>query len=215
MNRCKQTHNLLSILLMTLPVTCSISLGAAPRILAPELWDNFCSGYPNEETALENLGSGPLQFLTTMAEVEVMAGRDFDGTNALQAAHGALGKQIVDMIRDMLVADQLKATAMQPPSLERFDIPACLWTDLDPQFARDTASNKHGDYKFTHIELTLPTTRIAECQAWLAGHPRQEKKVFESITLAKFPGLTTREYNAAYKAAFDIKVGRPRKPATK
>jgi hypothetical protein len=190
-----------------------IPLRAALPLLLPELWNSFCAKFRTEESALQDLDSDAQQFLTAMAELDVMNGRDVGGTSTQQAARGALSKRIVDLMRDMLVSGHLTATGMQPGSLARIEIPAELWTDLKFDFAQGTAVNSHFSFLYIQVATNLGSreTRIAACQAWLKSQPRQAKKILEPAAIAEFPGLASREYSAAYAAAYNTKPGRPRK----
>jgi hypothetical protein len=154
-----------------------------------------------------------------MAERDVQAGLDYDGESAAEAAHGARGKQIIDLIKAKLTKGELKASALQPPSLARVEIPAGLWGELCFEFAGSRAQAKTDGYKFVGVELSAnlgtTDTRTAACQAWLQGEVRQLKKIMQARAQDRIAGLTTREFDAAYSAVFPAKRGRPRKENNK
>lgn len=196
--------------------SASFPLSAAPRLLAPDLWEKFCGHFQTEESALQSLNSNPRRFLSTMAQSAVRAGQDVDGTSACSVENFERGEEILALVRKAFCGETWLATALHPPSLQRAEIPPCLWSDLSPDFSLSRAKNQ--DFTFTHVEIHRavgePEDRIARCRAWLEQQPRRSKKIMLLAAKDFIPGLLTREFSAAYSAAYDTRVGRPPNSAT-
>jgi hypothetical protein len=194
--------------------SCPIQLSLAPSEFVPQLWQDFCALFATEQAALENLGSVPLKWSATMAQVDIKRRFSESDEDAQAVQRGTISDQIEETVRSALLSGRLVATGLQPPSMTRVEIAGCLWADLKFAFQKNSAANS--GFAFTHVEIIPgvgdPASRTAACQAWLKEQPRQPKKTLKAGAMARVPGLTTREYSAAFTAAFATKLGRPGNP---
>jgi hypothetical protein len=151
-----------------------------------------------------------------MAQIAIRAGRDTDGKSACSVENFERGEEMLALVREAFRGEKWLATALHPPSLQRVEITPCLWSDLSLDFSLSRAKNQ--DFTFTHIEIHRATAereeRVARCREWLEQQPRRPKKVMLQDAKVHIPELLSREYNAAYRAAYNTKVGRPPKSAT-
>ena len=187
-------------------------LSVVPRTIFPNLWEDYCRLFASERAAIENLGSEAGRWLAMMSEISFSRGEGDPGVDAELAARGKLDQELVGAIRLRLIERQLIATALQPPSLDRVEIPASLWGNLEMGFAENFASN--ADFKFTHIEVRLASDitegRVTACEAWLKNRPRSKRKTLLDEAVVAIPGLKHREFTSAYAAVFGNKRGRPK-----
>jgi hypothetical protein len=59
--------------------------------------------------------------------------------------------------------------------------------------------------------LAAPETAIARCLAWLHGRDGLKREALWRDARDALPGLSTRDFDAAYRLAFRRRRGRPRK----
>lgn len=190
-----------------------MSLSQLPGEILPDLWRAYCDLSASEADAIASLNTRGVRWLAATGKVDVDQGRDVDGQSARAVERGKIDGQIVETIRQQLVTRQLVATGLQPPALNRVEIPGSLWTDLDPDFAQNSAANSH--YAFTHIEVQSTrddsTARIEACKEWLMKQVRRTKTELRHDAFSHIPGLKSREFDAAYQAVFKTRRGRPHK----
>lgn len=195
--------------------SASFPLSDAPRLLVPELWAEFCSHYSTEQEALHRLSSQLQNYFMTVDTITIKDGQDFDGKAARTVENIERGRQIVALVKEAFRSKQWVATAFQPPALQRVEISPGLWSDLKPIFKLSRAENQ--DYTFTLIEIYKAVgereDRVARCRAWLEQQPQRQKKIMLPAAQAHISGLVTREFDAAYSAAYKTKPGRPQKSA--
>lgn len=150
-----------------------------------------------------------------MSEGSFNRGKGDPGVIAKFAARSKFDEELVGAIRSRLIERQLIATALQPPSLDRIEIPASLWADLEMRFAKNSASNS--DFRFTNIEVRHASDdtegRVAACEAWLKNQPRSKREALLQQAISAIPGLKHREFDSAYKAVFGAQRGRPKNHA--
>ena len=196
-------------------------LSAAPeRFFDQEKWRRFVSATGGRDAALEQI-SGPEPriigyYRQKAAELPYAGGA--------QARHREqilrLGIQILEEFRRHLCTGELIATGYQLRSLTRAVIPTELWKDLWPNFLADKAES--GSLILTHVRISeasldpgQASTIVQRCIEWLRQRQadgEQRKKVLLTDAIRDFSqDLTTREFDAAYKAVFAKKRGRPRR----
>lgn len=222
-NGCAESHNRLRCqhskrhadILMA--QVSSVQLAEAPAAFLPEQWMRFRAAYLDDRRALDDLSNDALQWIGFYAGRAMRDQRDFDGMGAETVARAELAKEIISVMQRMLSEGALVATGMQPPGLERVDIPQDLWAGLKLGFADNSARDTN--FSFAHIRVSRapldPGERVRRCVAWLTEQDDRTKKIVKLGALDKISGLTTREFNDAYKIAFNSSVGRPRKTTEK
>jgi hypothetical protein len=198
-----------------------IPLSAAPeRFFDQKKWLKFVSAMGGRDAALEQI-SRPEPGIIGYYRQKV---GELPNAGGAQARHQEqmlrLGMQIVEEFRGRLCTGQLIATGYQLPALTRAAIPAELWKKLWPNFVADKA--ELGTLSLMYVRIAQasphsgkPLTTVQRCIEWLRqrheADGEQRKKVLQTDARRDFSqDLTVREFDAAYKAVFAKKRGRPR-----
>jgi hypothetical protein len=182
-------------------------------------WNEFLSFFESRQPALEQISRvepGLIVFQRREAAKR-------SGPGAAEARKGdhiaELGNALVADFKERLITEKLVATGLSSLAVARINIPGERWPELWPNFAEDKATG--GQLEFTKVRVFEPIavrTSAADlldsCIDWLqnrrlAGESR--RKVLQTEAIKHFgTTLTTRIFDAAYKAVFFKTRGRPR-----
>jgi hypothetical protein len=193
--------------------TPSVRLAGAPAAFLPDHWARFRQNYIDDQRAVDDLSNNAIQWIGYYAGEAVRQQRDVDGRGAETVARAQLAADIVAAMLRMLRDGVLVATGIQPPNLERVEVPQELWASLKLGFADDSAQDNN--FSIAHVRVSRApldsSARVRVCVDWLRNQADRTKKVLKPAALDEIPSLTTREFDAAYAVVFSSPVGRPRK----
>ena len=185
-------------------------------------WDDFVAGGGSREVALDRISSreaGIFVFYRQQAAEQPTEA----GARAREAERvSRLGQRIVAGFLARLTGGEFVATGLQPPSIDRVVIPAELWSQLTPNFAKGKA--KGGGYVFVQIcvieaaHRAPPEAEIVErIAAWLSQrrhHGDESKRILLGAARDAFGDeCKTRAFDAAYRRVYCRNRGQPPRPA--
>jgi hypothetical protein len=125
-----------------------------------------------------------------------------------------LGRSLLEESRSLFVSGALIATGETNNGTKR-EIPASWWVSLYPMFFTDKARGRTREFKNVAVREGDPIeldSAFTECIAWLESRKaagESAKKVLQWQAREKFPKLTDRSFDIAYKTVFKRKRGRP------
>jgi hypothetical protein len=115
-----------------------------------------------------------------------------------------------------LISGKLIATGFHSGAPQRNSIASELWTELRPDFIRNTASSK--TYQFTRVEVAVtsqPRVVASDLEVWLRRRidEGQTQKKILAVEAQKHFGIVPpqRTFNQLYKKILDLPPGRPPK----
>jgi hypothetical protein len=189
-----------------------------------ERWNELAAAH-GREGALESI-SRPEPGLLTYYRMEVAKLNSADAAKARQQQRlFELGQSLIRDFKAMLVKGQLNATGIQPPSIERVQIPSELWAELTPDFERETAVSQH--YRFLRVSISVAkddadkeVDLVQRCTEWLRGRKTTNgvelKKILRADAEKRFgAAVTVRMFDEAYRLVYRRTRGRPRGPQGK
>jgi hypothetical protein len=118
-----------------------------------------------------------------------------------------LGRSLLEESRSLFVSGALIATGETNNGTKR-EIPASWWVSLYPMFYTDKARGRTREFKNVAVRESDPIeldSTLTECIAWLKSQKaagESAKKVLQWQAREKFPKLTIRDFDIAYKTAF-------------
>jgi hypothetical protein len=127
-----------------------------------------------------------------------------------------LGKSLLDDCRSLFGSGALIATGETKNGTRR-EISASWWSSLYPMFFTDRVRGRTREFKNVAVREGDPTefdSAFTECIAWLKSRKaagESAKKALQWQAREKFPKLTTRNFDIAYKTVFKRERGRPSK----
>ncbi len=206
----------------------NIELRDAPATFFDQVkWAEFLGLFHNDQAvAVAWLSKRTPEFMLHIRECDLETLGPRAEVARLNNDRDERGHELVRDFVDRLSDGSLRATGMWRLERERNLIPAERWKQLPlrPNFLKQTAErwSQKGVEVFAEAVLISETAksasdyRLQRCLAFLKAvppGPNRVRKIAKSKAREVIPGLTDDEFRDAYKAAFGLKPGRPRKVA--
>jgi hypothetical protein len=209
------------------PMLMEVPLHDAPEhFFDQDKWREFARQFPSRTAALKQISkpaAAGLEWIRSEVIQDPNTADDHKDAARAQQRTADAGDALVKRFMRQLAEGAISATGVWHGSLARVTLPSDRCEGLWPNFSADRLDGKDLTLREVRVfKIETKATKAAkllnDAIEWLTQYPngRDElKTVVEFKTKNRFPGLTTRQFNTAYKSAYDKDRGRPKAPRGK